>query len=426
MAAPVAAVAALILAPAAQALGRTPSGVGSLASTTETFNYTGSVQTWTVPAGVTSVAVVVRGAQGGSATYDTGSRTGTFGAGANGGSITATLNVTPGAILNINVGQKGGTATDAAAGAGGYNGGGASGVVSVGLYPRRYTGGGGGASDIRIGGTSLSNRVVVAGGGGGLGIGLGSGGTGGQTGGNGGSNTSPGAFGGNGATGIAGGTGGDGATGAADPCVVPGSDGSDGLLGIGGAGGGGNGGDAAVNHPAGGGGGGGGYYGGGGGGGACPKNLATGGGGGGSSYADPVLASSVSYTSGNRPGDGVVTITWTDPAPAIDATGSGRTISGSGSVFPVSSTVTFTIGGVTVGTATTDAEGDFTFGFADVACSIISGTLTATSGSATATDTFTLTPCPEEDNGDGGYGRDFDLDHYFQRAARESTLPGTL
>ncbi|MDG1333917.1 MAG: glycine-rich protein [Crocinitomicaceae bacterium] len=114
---------------------------------TTTFNYTGGLQTWTVPDGVTSVEIDAYGADGGN---DYGS--GGTGTGGNGGRVQATLNVTPGEVLNIYVGKRGvsqynGPAT--------FNGGG-SGSSS-----------GGGASDIRIGGTALTDRVIVAGGGGG-------------------------------------------------------------------------------------------------------------------------------------------------------------------------------------------------------------------------------------------------------------------
>jgi hypothetical protein len=114
---------------------------------TTTFNYTGGLQTWTVPAGVTSIEVDAYGADGGN---DWGQ--GGTGTGGNGGRVRATMNVTPGEVLNIYVGKRGVSQ---------YNG------------PATFNGGGqgsasgGGASDIRIGGTALTDRVIVAGGGGG-------------------------------------------------------------------------------------------------------------------------------------------------------------------------------------------------------------------------------------------------------------------
>ena len=121
------------------------------ASSSQTFSYTGSMQTWTVPAGVTSVTFTADGAAG------AGSSAG-YGNGGLGGRVQGTLNVTPGQVLNIYVGGAGSGAT------GGYNGGG-SGPTS---YPT-WGGGGGGATDIRIGGTALADRVLVAAGGGGAG-----------------------------------------------------------------------------------------------------------------------------------------------------------------------------------------------------------------------------------------------------------------
>ena len=111
-------------------------------ATTETFNFTGAAQTWTVPSGVIEATFDLHGAQGRP----------TFGVGdpGLGGRATATIAVSSGASIQVNVG---GQPTSAA---GGFNGGG-SGVVS----------GGGGASDIRTGAFGLADRVLVAGGGGG-------------------------------------------------------------------------------------------------------------------------------------------------------------------------------------------------------------------------------------------------------------------
>ena len=117
-----------------------------------TFNYTGAMQTWTVPPCVTSINVIVAGAKGGG------------GAGGNGARITATLTVTPGQVLNIFVGGAGSCGNNS----GGWNGG-ATGWASNPANASYNSCGGGGASDIRIGGTALANRVIVAGGGGGKG-----------------------------------------------------------------------------------------------------------------------------------------------------------------------------------------------------------------------------------------------------------------
>jgi hypothetical protein len=111
--------------------------------TTVEFTYTGSAQSWTVPPGVTEIRVDAWGAQGG----------GTFGG--LGGRAEATVAVTPGQSLQVNVG---GQPTN---NSGGFGGGGNGANVSA--------TGGGGASDVRRGGSALSNRVVVGAGGGGVG-----------------------------------------------------------------------------------------------------------------------------------------------------------------------------------------------------------------------------------------------------------------
>jgi len=67
----------------------------SATGTTVTFSYTGAQQSWTVPSGVTSIQVDVRGAQGGGGYGGLGAR------------VLATLSVTPSQTLYINVGAKG-------------------------------------------------------------------------------------------------------------------------------------------------------------------------------------------------------------------------------------------------------------------------------------------------------------------------------
>jgi hypothetical protein len=247
--------------------------IATLANTpvfpTGTFAYTGGVQTYTVPAGITSLSVDMAGAAGGSS-Y--------IAAGGMGGRLQATLAVTPGQVLTIYVGGAGTTA-------GGYNGGGSA--------PYDY-GTGGGASDIRTGGTALANRVLVAGGGGGAGDSGGTGGAGGGTTAGAGSNDSYGGTGGSGGTSSAGGNGGPASNGA--PA------GSTGTSGTGGTG---------STYA---GGGGGGYFGGGGGGFAS-------GGGGGSSYAG-TGTSAVTHSQGTQSDNGFVTIspiTANPQAPLLDA-----------------------------------------------------------------------------------------------------------
>lgn len=124
-----------------------------------TFNYTGAAQTWTVPAGVTSVTITALGAGGGG---------GSGAEGGNGGWASGTRAVTPGQVLNVYVGRGGryGHATSSTI-SGGWNGGGASAIGTLTYAQMGYVGSGGGASDVRIGGTAYGNRVIVAGGGGG-------------------------------------------------------------------------------------------------------------------------------------------------------------------------------------------------------------------------------------------------------------------
>jgi PKD repeat protein len=234
-----------------------------------TFNYTGAVQTWTVPAGITSINVDMSGAEGGAAVSNPSQNLG-----GKGGRVQTTLSVTPGQILNIYVGEKPTGTT------GGWNGGGNTGNNS---------GGGGGGTDIRIGGITLQNRVISAGAGGGAGYACGGNDFGGDGGGN-----------GNAANGIRCGQQntchcGFGASptsggGAAQCCNQTQQQGSLG-----------KGGDRGTCYSNGGGGGGG-HYGGGGGG--------DGGGGGGSSYTDAQLTSNTTHTQGFRSGHGVVNITY--------------------------------------------------------------------------------------------------------------------
>ena len=114
------------------------------------YDYTGAVQSVTLPKGVYKLEVW--GAQGGS--Y------GTTSTGGNGGYSIGIITLTAETALHIYVGGQGTYSTTSGSFvAGGFNGGGKAGY--------RYGGSGGGASDIRIGTDSLYSRVIVAGGGGG-------------------------------------------------------------------------------------------------------------------------------------------------------------------------------------------------------------------------------------------------------------------
>jgi uncharacterized protein YjdB len=142
-----------------------------------TFNFTGSMQTYTVPAGVTSVSIDAKGGCGGGA-YVSSATTGPVSLG---GRVVCTLTVTPGDVLQIRVGGGAMLPSNGSYNPGGFNGGGVGGS---------YANAGGGASDVRTSGGGLADRLVIAGGGGGGGDfgpagGLGGGLTGGAGGGGG-------------------------------------------------------------------------------------------------------------------------------------------------------------------------------------------------------------------------------------------------
>ncbi len=156
----------------------------ALAQSPATFDYTGSLQTFTVPAGVISVTIDARGAQGGSVTT-TCAATGGLGA-----RMVGDVAVTPGETLSILVGQQGLTnGSDAGGGGGTY-------VVRAGNVPLVVAGGGGGATNnitscganrngldatITTSGTASGNGLVaggVNGNGGGASTGSGGGGGG--------------------------------------------------------------------------------------------------------------------------------------------------------------------------------------------------------------------------------------------------------
>lgn len=233
-----------------------------------TFNYTGGVQTYLVPAGVTELQIEAYGAQGGGAV------------GGFGGYATGVVPVTPGATLEVYVG---GTPTTQM-GPGGYNGGGSITALPCGGPSDGWPGGG--ASDVRTT-SSLNDRIIVAGGGGGQGWSTGLGGAGGGT------------IGGDGAASWIAGTQGLGGTqsagGAGGPYGGgPNSPSPSGTFGVGGNGG-------PTSGYCTGGGGGGGWYGGGGG--------YVSAGGGGSSYVSFPGTTNGSTTAGVNTGNGYVVIT---------------------------------------------------------------------------------------------------------------------
>jgi hypothetical protein len=255
------------------------------------FNYTASAQTFIVPPGVTSISVDAYGA---SSSVSSGNYAGYCGGyQAKGGRLQTYLSVSPGETLYVYVGGMsvycysgsnnclpgGGTYSGQT---GGWNGGGKGSGTSE---------AGGGATDIRSGGQSLEDRIIVAGGAGGAGSSCQS------NGGHGGGLTAnDGGYGTNGSGSAKRGRGGSQTSGGLGGSWHNGSPkAGDGAFGVGG-----NGDDVSGNH---GGGGGGGWYGGGG---AVNKDA---GGGGGSSYTHPNRCDSVVHTKGVQTGHGKLIIT---------------------------------------------------------------------------------------------------------------------
>jgi hypothetical protein len=271
-------------------------GAGPARADVVSFGPSGFEQSFTVPAGVTSVHVVAIGARGGGGA-GTGGDSGQGGFGAR---ATADIPVAPGQVLYVEVGSHGAAALGSSGGAAGFNGGGAGGA-GIGLLGGAS---GGGASDLRTlprsVTDSLTSRLIVAGGGGGGGGFSGPNSCpscqdnpyGGPAGGDG-AGVEPVAIGGKGATPSQPGAGGS-------------RDGQDGSLGTGGGGG-----TPNTGNNGGGGGGGGGAYGGGGGGGCqCSGGgvEGAGGGGGSSAFASNDTNTSVGADATGRPS---VTISFT-------------------------------------------------------------------------------------------------------------------
>lgn len=282
----------------------------------DTLNYTGAVQYYVVPACVDSITIHAWGAEGGIATDKLPNNSDP----GKGGYASGKLGVNPGDTIWVYVGGKGHDTQ----GTGGWNGGGNGGYGSPGSSCFGGNGGGGGgASDIRINGQALNNRILVAGGGGGAGRDYcngtcqpcgcgGSGGAGGATTGvNGNAAYNCGYnYPGNNVNFGSGGT--QGAGGLGGPCDLNcGNVGTPGALGIGGNG-------SNGTQDVAGGGGGGGYYGGGGGGGASNGNgIGGGGGAGGSSYIGGVVNGST--TQNIKSANGLVVIVPNQGIPAVPA-----------------------------------------------------------------------------------------------------------
>jgi len=225
---------------------------------TQTFAYTGSSQTFTVPTNCTSLTVKLWGAGGSSENNNPG--------GGGGGFITGSFAVTPGTTYAVIVGGAGSNATCGSA----YGGGGEGGCNGYGNY-----GSGGGRSALGYSGVD----IVTAGGGGGGCTTYSLGGAGG---------------------------GANGGVGASSNGITGGGGGTQAAGGVGGTGGGTENGTAGSQYQGGtaggltiGGSGGGGWYGGGGG--SWTTGVACTGGGGGSSYAGSLTGVTNLQASGTLP-----------------------------------------------------------------------------------------------------------------------------
>lgn len=246
-----------------------------------TFNYTGAIQSWTVPPGVSTITVEVYGAAGGDASTNLGGK---------GGKVTCSVPVTAGQVLFITVGGKPTTRTPL------YGFGGAGGFSTVNASNTSRAGGGLSGISFAAPITQANARVIAAGGGG-ASFGYSPNSIGGNGGGTSGSNGVSG-FGqncnGKGATQVSGGVAGT----PYDPNSTQPTAGT--------AINGGNGGIVNSGTWNGGAGGGAGYFGGGGGAGG---GAAQGGGGGGSSWTH-ATCSSVIHTAGFNSGHGYVVINY--------------------------------------------------------------------------------------------------------------------
>ena len=341
---------ALVVAPTAAFAAPVPEGCDESGACAVVFDFTGEVQSWTVPSGATQLSFEVQGASG----Y------GHWFVGGLGGSFaTDPADIAPGTQFAIAVGQ-GGQGT-----VGGWGGGGDGGpVIGEGTPLYAGLGGGGGSYVFFAGDDTPWSPFAVAGGG--------AGGAGGGTGSVGGGANLP----GQGSSGTYGGGGTLGAPGSGGTAVVdvysPGTDGTgsasyaplDGFLpGEGGDGG------YAENAPGGSGSGaGGGYYGGGGGAGGIGGhgfNGVTGGGGAGflaSGYSSQELPQEQLNQFTSR--DGRVGITWqlAQDATDIQATATVATVGQPVTLTAAldctfgaeGGTVTFTSGGTVLGTETVE------------------------------------------------------------------------
>lgn len=380
---------------AALALGLTvpavlPLSAASAAVTTVPFMYTGSAQTWTVPAGVTEVELIVVGSSG--TKTSGGGHDARAGAGA---VVTTTQTVTPGAILTVNVG--GGTSS--------FSTGGAATVVKAGstLLAVAGGGGGGGSADDANGGDGAENGTAAGGDGkGAIGGGQGAPGDGSGGAGKGPTPVAGGSIGNNGtatsdrkAGGGGGGIGGAGGANTADSKAGGTFDGLSrqsayeaGGPGAAAAGGG------AGGYSSGGGGGG---YGGGGGGGfvVFESSTAYSGGGAGGSYAatPPVGAPATVFAPGPYSYLGVP---YGLPGFPFSTAGSGLVLI-KYTPLAVAQTVTFgtaptvVVGGTGTASASTNGNGAITYTSGDTSACTVSSSTGVVTGVSLGTDNCTIT-----------------------------------
>jgi uncharacterized repeat protein (TIGR01451 family) len=135
-----------------------------------TYNYTGAVQTYTVPAGVKAIQIQLFGAGGGGGGSDNPE---SGGAGARGAGLSGVYGVVPGSVFRVSVGGGGagsagiGTACETSGGAGGLGAGGQAGGMggNRGCTGSSGAGGGGGAASVIA--TQAGAALLIAGGGGG-------------------------------------------------------------------------------------------------------------------------------------------------------------------------------------------------------------------------------------------------------------------
>ena len=304
----------------------------------QTINFTGTISNFTVPADVSSIRVVAKGAGGGDGGMEIAGK---------GGSVTFDVAVSPGDVLRFKVGGLGGN-SNTGSNAGGWPDGG-YGVNSQ----WEFGGGGGGSTHVYKMNGSSEVLLAIAGAGGGA--------TGSGNAGNGGTPSSGSEFGSPGMYLPRSDSGGASITqGGSGGCV---DDFADGLCGSNGSSR--LGGNA---HPTeGGGGGGGGYFGGGGG-------IVGVAGGGGSSWWDSSKISNESQASGVNSGNGVVTLSY-NVAEAIDATyslhwntngkialkvftiGSGPAVNGTYALYDSATITGSPIASVSVNGSTDNVEG---------------------------------------------------------------------